>query len=104
MFLDLELKMESIRQLVVSLADSSLKDVTRPVEEKHFNDDLTLENLKNETYNSILALEFENIEASKKKYLELSKLYEGLPKQEKEKIYPTIKQLFDMIQYESSYS
>ncbi|MFP4118550.1 MAG: hypothetical protein ACLFTH_00685 [Candidatus Woesearchaeota archaeon] len=100
----LDVHAELLRELVISLSRVDREEIARVLDEKTPAEKPTLSNVLGFLYNSILALQFSEIEISKEKYLKALYLYEALPVSDQENVYSTLHLTFGLISYVSSYA
>ncbi|MGM5481366.1 MAG: hypothetical protein ACQESE_03060 [Nanobdellota archaeon] len=95
---------EILRELVISLSRVDREEIARVIDEKEPVDNPSFKNVLGFLHNSILALQFSEIEISKEKYLNALSLYESLSVSEQELIYTPLHLTFELITYVSSYT
>lgn len=100
----LNLSLELLRQVVIDVAPTSKQDIARPVHEVESFDTQDLTHVIQLLYNSILALQFEEISIARQKYIEALSIYSKLSDDDQDRIYDVLHLVFKNISYVSSYS
>lgn len=100
----LNLSLELFRQLVIDVGPTSKQDIARPVHEVELFDTQDLVHVIQLLYNSVLALQFEELNISRKKYIEALEIYSRLSDEDQEKAYDVLHLTFKNISYVSSYA
>ncbi|MBN1175077.1 hypothetical protein JXA48_00380 [Candidatus Woesearchaeota archaeon] len=103
-FESLNLSLELFRQLVIDVGPTKKQDIARPVHEVDSFDGQDLVHVIQLLYNSVLALQFEEINIARKKYIEALEIYSRLSDSDQEKTYDVLHLTFKNISYVSSYA
>ena len=103
-FAALNLSLELLRQLIIDVSPIKKQDIARPVHEVESFDTHDNIHVAQLLYNSILALQFEEINIARKKYIEALNIYSKLSDDEQEKVYDLLHLTFKNISYVSSYN
>lgn len=101
--LDVMLDLELFRNLLFSISVIDIKEKARQVEELPIQSNDSIIQIKKTIFNAVLALQFNQIEISKKKYIEALNLYNTLSLPQQQEMYILIHQIFDSITYIEGY-
>lgn len=101
---DLMLGLEFLRQRVFSLSKVTRKEIARPINPISPDSESAVKSIKQLLYNSVLALEFSNVAAAKRNYLDALGIYDTLSTSQQDKVFNQLRLVFDNISYVGSYS
>ena len=101
---DLQIYTELFRQRLISLSNLDHKKIVRRVEEVEPHEKNLYLRCKHLLYNATLALQFQEVELAKKKYMEALKIYEHLVPKQQEEVYSLLHLTFDDLLYVASYT
>ncbi len=102
--LELQLNMELFRNLILSIAPTNKDEIKRNVQEIEITQKQNILLLKQELFNSILALEYHQVDLAQEKYLLALKIYNKLSQQEKAQVFTYLNQTFNSIDYFLKYN
>lgn len=100
---ELLLSLELFREQVLSISKTETEDVARSINEMSLSEE-PFKRVQELLYNATLALEFDELLISKKKYSEAVKIYETLSEEEKEKLHPFLQAAFAELDYSSTFT
>jgi hypothetical protein len=96
---------EETRNMILQTSASEKEDHVREVKElKTLASDNYDSIMKKKIINTLIALEFLEIEVSKKKYLDITSTYSKLSATQQEEVYSAISRLYNMISYVNSWN
>jgi hypothetical protein len=100
--LELKIILESLREGIFSLSSIEFEDVARSLKEERMGSDNFFNTYK-KIYNSLLALQLEELDVAIKGYLSALKNYLELTELEKHSLYHQLLFLFNALRYKKSY-
>ncbi|MFP4524395.1 MAG: hypothetical protein ACLFO2_03745 [Candidatus Woesearchaeota archaeon] len=102
-YVEVELFLEELRLLVFETSDASAEDLVHEAKEKDVSGSV-LERCSAAFFDVLLALEFEELESARQRYVQLVAAYEELPEGRKAEVYDRVVRAYHHLKYAYSWS
>lgn len=102
-YVEVELFLEELRLFVFEMSDASAEDLVHEAKEKDVSGSV-LERCSAAFFDVLLALEFEELEAARQRYIHLVSAYEQLPEERKAAVYERVVRAYHHLKYAYSWS